>query len=202
MNFDTDPRAGFERGDGDALLRRLLGELSSGRESAPDLTDAVMARLGFVRCSAQEARRARRRRLAGRLAVLALVVLAACGGYVLATTRDSGTPMAIPAVVGGVVERKGRSLEALIDGLPRLQSIPMATPASLTTPMPLGRMPGFRARDSMDFRFEHPSAGAMPVLFIPVPVDCSPRREAQPARPQQECPALRRAAAVVPYPQT
>lgn len=166
-------------GHDDAMLRKLLGELAGGRESAPDLTDAVMGRLGFVRCTAIEAKRARQRVMLQRVAVLLLAISAALAGYLLASNRESSdSSMALVPAMGGAMQRQGRSFEVLFAGMPRWRASEQA--------------PSNASRYPISFM------GPVPVLIIPVPVQtCPPCEEAD-----LDCPSLRRAAAAVPFPQT
>ncbi|MBX3355176.1 MAG: hypothetical protein KF724_05705 [Phycisphaeraceae bacterium] len=177
-----DPR---EHPAEDALLRQLLSELAAGRERAPDLTDAVMGRLGFVRCSALEASRERRDRMLRRCGILALALLAAFAGYLVAPRGEAVAPQALAPAVGGVMERKGQSFAAIVDGLPRFR-VSEASWSQAPGTMPMVPLPAF-----VEWR----------VLVIPMPV------VEQPVAPMpdfldRDCPSLRRAAASVPFPQT
>lgn len=179
MNHSFDPIHDSEAPRDDVLLRKLLAELAEGRESAPDLTDAVMGRLGFVRCTAAEARGARRRCLLQRAAMLLLAVGAAFGGYLIASQRSTSEPtMALMPAVGVVVERQGRSLEVLFEGMPKLN------PGEVNGPISI--------------RYANSMIGPVPILLIPAPVRAGSPCEV----PEFECPTLRRAAAAVPFPET
>lgn len=129
-----DPTPGTPQSD--ALLRRLLSELAAGRESAPDLTDSVMSKLGFVRCSAVEAQRERREIFLRRSAVAALVMVAALGGYLIASERETTRPMAIMPAFGGAIERQTQQIEALAQSMPRWRSAAELEASSVTVLIP------------------------------------------------------------------
>jgi len=183
----TERPLGFDRDDpmasqDDRLLRTLLSELAAGRESAPDLTDAVMGRLGFVRCTEQEARAERRSRLLRRAAVMMLAVFAALGGYALAASRmSSDSHIALASAVGGAVERRSQCFEVFVRGLPRVQTDAVHAPEAASW-------------------FGLTGVPPVPILLVPVPCD-----EAGPYLPEDfefEWAVLRRKAAVTPFPQT
>lgn len=181
--LDEDRASGA---DHEAMLRRLLAELAEGRERSPDLTDAVMGRLGFVRCTPEERRRADRARAMRRAAVVALMMLAALAGYGIASRREAPRDQAIAPAVGGVLERHGRSIDGVMRGMPRWREPVAASPASLQVPTG--------------------SFGTIPVIFIPAhagPAEgkgCPPRRCFDDAEAAQ-CPKMRRLAAQTPFPE-
>lgn len=171
----------IERND-EAMLRRLLSELAEGRESAPDLTDSVMSRLGFVRCTQTERRRADRIASYRRAAVMLLMLVAAAVGYFVASSREEPNDGAIVPALGGALERHGRSFQGVLSGMPRWREPVSAVPASLRVPSP--------------------SFGAVPVLFIPVHSEgCGGHRRFMIDDEGRDCPNMRRMAAQTPFPE-
>ncbi len=170
------------RGDDEAVLRRLLAELAAGRESAPDLTDRVMGRLGFVRCTEQERRRADFICGVRKAAVVCLMLVAALVGYFVASRREPDPSMALPSALGGAIERHGHTLRVVLDGLPQF-SAPEDELALTVVPV---------------FGF-----GAVPVIVIPVSEDGRGVRHGPWRNPDalKECPSIRRVAAQVPFPE-
>ena len=169
------------RPEDEAVLRRLLSELAAGRESAPDLTDRVMGRLGFVRCTTEERRRRERASALRRWAVVGLMVLAAFAGFVVASQREPTNDMAISPAIRGRLEQHGDSLRVVFEeGLPRW-SVPGAMPTSAVTRAP----------------------GAVPIIFTPVSDEgCHKRmRKSRESGDEDECPSIRRTPARLPYPE-
>jgi len=174
----------------DVLLKRLLSELAAGRESVPDLTDAVMGRLGFVRCSAVEARRERRRRSMRRAAVVALALLAACAGYFVAASRETATPrFALAPAVGGAVERQSRYLHDFVNGFSGVSRAGINMPAMMMQSHRFGDM-GFSDMD----------VGTRQIFLVPVPIDEKSGELIE--LPDPGCPLQRPTPASMPYPQT
>lgn len=187
---DPAPRSqASEPSPDDVLLKRLLSELAAGRESAPDLTDAVMGRLGFVRCSPVAARRERRQRNVRRAAVVGLALLAAFGGYLIAASRERATPrFALAPAVGGAVERQGRYIHEFVNALPGVSRTGVTMPAMM-------QMHRFG-----DMGFSDMDVGVRKDFVIPVPVEDSSGELIE--LPDPGCPLQRPTPARNPFPQT
>ncbi len=84
----------------------------------PDVTDDVMARLGFVRISPEQAKRVRRRRWAFRACVLTMLGVAAYGSFLvrdasLQAQREAEGP-SISAAFGQDVSRRASNLQGAV----------------------------------------------------------------------------------------
>lgn len=90
----------------------------SGSGMSPDVTDNVMARLGFVRVSPEEARRIRRRRWAFRASVLATLAVAAYGAFLIRDAsihaRFEAEGPAISSALGQDMNRHASNLQGAV----------------------------------------------------------------------------------------
>lgn len=94
---------------------------------APDMTNSIMQRLGYVRVGAREARRARLRRLARRASMIVCAAIAlGIGFHMHNTSADARRPveLTIPAAIGSEWNRHERVFDAVFDGLQRFAPPP------------------------------------------------------------------------------
>ncbi len=71
-----------------AVSRSSTNHLGSERNAAPDMTDQIMMRLGYAKLDANQARRHRFRRRAGRGLVALGMLATACGALMLHANSD------------------------------------------------------------------------------------------------------------------
>ncbi|MCA9289846.1 MAG: hypothetical protein KDA25_01890 [Phycisphaerales bacterium] len=120
---DDDARPGA---DAESSLRRACDRPAS----TPDLTDAIMSRLGYTRVDARRARWARRRRHAMRfLTVFALLGVIAVGVHLSGQRADARRPAetTVATALGNDVTRhveNTRSAAKLMSNLVRLRDLP------------------------------------------------------------------------------
>lgn len=122
----------------DEIIRRLLRALPAERSDAsPDVTGEVMARLGFSPCTARQARRVALRRALRRGAVVVAILAAAGGGWLVAAQRPQPVDASIVPAMNDVIQSRSRSLNSVLDGMPRLHAPHGGVPVMRIRAVPL-----------------------------------------------------------------
>jgi hypothetical protein len=121
----------------DADLDRLIAEALSRRIVAPDLTRAVMGRLGYMRVSepiVRKRHRAKWMRRVGTAACLSFALLA--GLYMHRQTADSRIPSGptIPAALRDSFESSGERFDRAIEAIRLLEFLPQGGGSLLGAP--------------------------------------------------------------------